>query len=231
MQDTNTTEPRRYDAGDRQALKIIQAIRSLTTDLEGRRAELARSSRTIKAAALRKRLTNDIDRLANLVDLADTLPRNTLHPHTRNTLDSTLDSLRRNLARTGRALAMERVRALRNIAETLARRKEVPMGKSHLVRPQFMRCVSYLTVLVDALAAEDQEDLKTTAAAINDLIAAERARGLICSFAGDLDLPPIDLSRLKFPLLPQEQAAEEGQSDDAFLASLQSLPSAAGSAA
>lgn len=215
----------RYDAADRQALKIIQAIRALTAELEARRAGLKSSSgRGIAAAALRRKLINDIDRLTNLVDLAGSLPRTTLHPHTRSTLDGTLDSLRRNLSRSGRALAMDRVRALRGLAEALAHRHEVPMGKSHLLRPQFMRCVAYLTVLVDGLTAEDQEDLKTTAAAVNDLISAERARGLVCSFSGDQDLPPIDLGALDFPILADDP---DDTKADALETILRSSPNAA----
>lgn len=197
----------RYDAADRQALTIVTAIRSLTAELEARRGQLAKAGRSVAAATLRRRLTSDIDRLTNLVDLAGSIPRTTLHPHTRLTLDTTLDALRRNLSRCGRALAMDRIRSLRSLSETLARRHEVPVGKSHLLRPQFMRCVSYLTILVDGLTAEDLEDLKTTAAAINDLISAERFRGMISSFAGDDDLPLIDIAALDFPLLSPEAAA------------------------
>lgn len=204
----------RYDAADRQALTIVAAIRALSTELEGRRAQLAKAGRSVTAASLRRRLTNDIDRLTNLVDLAGSIPRTTLHPHTRLTLDTTLDALRRNLSRCGRALAMDRVRSLRALSETLARRHEVPVGKSHLLRPQFMRCVNYLTILVEGLSAEDQEDLKTTAAAINDLIAAERLRGLIASFGDDSDLPLIDLAALDFPRLPEDAHGPAGR--DAF---------------
>ncbi len=192
----------RYDAADRQALTIVSAIRSLTSELEGRRAALAKAGRTVKGAALRRRLVNDIDRLTNLVDLAGSIQRTTLHPHTKSTLDTTLGSLRRNLSRCGRALAMDRLRNLRDLSEALTHRHEVPMGKSHLLRPQFMRCIAYLTVLVDGLTVEDQEDLHTTAAAINDLIVAERRRGLTSSFANDADLPLIDAAALNFPTLP-----------------------------
>jgi len=194
----------RYDASDRQALTIVGAIRSLTRELEARRAALTEAGRTVKAAALRRRLVSDIDRLTNLVDLAGSFPRTTLHPHTKSTLDATLGALRRNLSRCGRALAMDRVRSLRALSETLARRREVPMGKSHLLRPQFMRAVAYLTVLVDGLTAEDMEDLRSTAASINNLIAAEQQRGLTSSFDNDADLPFIDLKSLNFPILPPE---------------------------
>lgn len=197
----------RYDATDRQALTIVTAIRSLTNELEARRAQLAKAGRTVTGAALRRRLTNDIDRLTNLVDLAGSIPRTTLHPHTRLTLDTTLDALKRNLSRCGRALAMDRIRSLRALSEALARRHEVPVGKSHLLRPQFMRCVSYLTILVDGLTAEDMEDVKTTATAINDLISAEHFRGMIASFGNDTDLPLIDVAALDFPVLPEETAA------------------------
>ncbi|MGC2856581.1 hypothetical protein ACM64Y_13995 [Novispirillum sp. DQ9] len=202
----------RYDAADRQALTIVTAIRSLTTELETRRVQLAKAGRTVAGAALRRRLTNDIDRLTNLVDLAGSIPRTTLHPHTRLTLDTTLEALRRNLSRCGRALAMDRVRSLRSLSETLASRREVPVGKSHLLRPQFMRCVTYLTILVDGLTAEDLEDLKTTATAINDLIAAERFRGLIASFGDDHDLPLIDVAGLSFPIV----APDDGGPADTF---------------
>lgn len=209
----------RYDATDRQALTIVTAIRTLTTELEDRRAALAAAGPTISAAALRRRLISDIDRLTNLVDLAESLPRTTLHPHTRQTLDGTLDALRRNLSRCGRALAMERVRSLRGLAEALTKRREVPVGKSHLLRPQFMRCVSYLTILVDGLTAEDLEDLKDTAAAINDLITAERLRGLVTSFADDRDLPLIDVAALTFKELPPDPpASDEGRADSFELA-------------
>jgi hypothetical protein len=194
----------RYDASDRQALTIVGAIRSLTSELENRRTALTQAGRSVKAASLRRRLVSDIDRLTNLVDLAGSIPRTTLHPHTKTTLDATLDSLRRNLSRCGRALAMDRVRSLRVLSEALTKRREVPMGKSHLLRPQFMRAVAYLTVLVDGLTVEDMEDLRTTAASINHLIAAEQRRGLTSSFDNDADLPFIELQSLNFPIVPSE---------------------------
>lgn len=186
---------------DRQALFVAQAIRDVAAELEHRREALRGES---EDAALRTRAVDDVDRLANLVSLANSLPLKDLEPNTRRALQETLDELRRRISRLGTALTIGRIRDLRDTAECSASRHEHPLGKSYILRDQFLRYLGYLVGLAEGLTPEHEADVRSAAAAINVLIAGDTQRWALDSFGGDADPAPINMDALAFQPLDDD---------------------------
>lgn len=186
---------------DRQALFVVDAIRDIATQLERRNSLRADDAAAAKARSL---ALDDVDRLANLVSLATTLPLHELDPAIRNVLDETLDRLRRRVSHLGTALAMDKIRAIRAAAEQSVHGDGHALGKSFILRSQFVRYLGYLIGLAEGLSAEDEDDVRTAAAAVNAAIAIDH--GGVESLVGDADLPAIDMDSLTFPNLAGEAA-------------------------
>jgi hypothetical protein len=192
---------------DRQVLYVVQAIRDVAATLEARRAAMRKAGGESPEA--RSRALDDIDRLSNLVSLATSMPQNELQAATRRALDDTLGELRHRVSRLGTALTIARIRDLRTVAEEAARRQEHPLGKSFILRRQFTRYVGYLLGLTEGLTPEHEDDVRSTAAAINALIDVDHRRGALESFADDAILPPIDMGTLAFVRLDADAAEIE----------------------
>lgn len=195
------------EALDRQALYVVQAIRDVAAELERRRAII----RTLgdEASVERTRAIDDIDRLTNLVSLANSLSRDDLQSATRQALDDTLQELRRRISRLGTALTIGRIRELRDEAEGSTIRHEHPLGKAVILRDRFVRYLGHLIGLAEGLTPEHEADLRSAAAAVNVLIAADRQKWGLTAFDHQPHLPPIDMDSVTFQSLDDDPAEIE----------------------
>lgn len=187
---------------DEQAMAVMQAMRDVTRQLESRRDRLEAAPRHRKED-LSHRVLEDVDRLANLVSLVDSVENMTLSPEVRDVLRRQLDGVRRRVTRIGLDVAVDRIRELRQAAESAEAGEAHPLGRSLMLREAFMRYVSYLRMLAAGLTEEHLEDVRASAARINQLAARDRSSPWLQAFSGDdaelvadIDLLALELETL-----------------------------------
>lgn len=181
---------------DGQAQGLMRSIRELTETMERRQKRLLETK--ARDPSQEDMLLDDVDRLSNLVQLAEDALDPTLATETREQIRETLQTLRQQTLALGVGLALGRIRDLRHGAEQRMRDKSHPLGKSFQYRQDFLRYINYLRNLIEALSPEYIEDIATTASAINKLIERDRETPWLRSFADDPPPALIDLQSISF---------------------------------
>jgi cobalamin biosynthesis Mg chelatase CobN len=159
---------------ERQALDVLTAVRDIATRLRRRRSYLQAPLSARRHAALREEILHDLDRLSNLVELAEDSLRPEFRRETHRAIMDTLHDLRDRNQGLGIGLAFEKIQELRDQAEQSASAAVHPLGRSIRLKDDFLRLVSYLRSLTSELSSGLNSDLQTSVQAINALIERDR---------------------------------------------------------
>lgn len=159
---------------ERQALDVLHAVRQVAERLRQRRQLLQAPLSPAKHAALREEILHDLDRLSNLVELAEDSLRPEFRQETHQAVLRTLNDLRDRNTGLGIGLAFEKIQDLRATAEETASATDHPLGRSLRLKDEFLRLVSYLRSLTSELSPDLNQDLQTSARSINVLIERDR---------------------------------------------------------
>lgn len=185
---------------DRQATALIDAMHDIGRRLERRRAALSAAHDARRRDALRDALAHDLDRLSNLVSLAETVPSVELAPVTVRELDDSVRILRGRMKHIGLQMAIERLHELHASARDWTRSGTHPLGKSLHLRAEFIRYVSYLRSMSNTLSTAHCDMLADALDAINALIQNDRHSSWLRSFADDEPIALLDRSVVDFDI-------------------------------
>lgn len=159
---------------ERQALDVLYAVRGVAERLRHRRQLLQAPLSPSRHVALREDILYDLDRLSNLVELAEESMRPEFRKETQQAILRTLTDLRDRNQGLGIGLAFEKIQELRAVAEETASASDHPLGRSLRMKDEFLKLVSYLRTLTSELSPDLNRDLQTSAHSINVLIDRDR---------------------------------------------------------
>lgn len=179
-------------------MALIDAMYEIGQRLERRRSALSAAHGAHRRDALRDALAHDLDRLSNLVSLAETVPSAELAPVTVRELTDSVHVLRARMKHIGLEMAIERLHELHASARDWTRSGTHPLGKSLHLRAEFVRYVSYLRSMSDALSRAHCDMLADALDAINALIQNDRHSSWLRSFADDEPIALLDRSVVAF---------------------------------
>jgi hypothetical protein len=201
-------QPSRMNA-DRQAMALVDAMHEVGRRLERRRIALSAAHGAHRRDVLRAALTSDLDRLSNLVSLADSVPSNELSPATVRSLAQGVVVLRARMKHIGLEMAIERLNELHMSVREWTRSGTHPLGKSLHLRAEFIRYVTYLRSMSNSLSRANRDMLAEAVESINALIHHDRHSSWLRSFADDEPLALIDPSVVLFDAT-EDEFAEAG---------------------
>jgi hypothetical protein len=192
---------------DQQMHDLLGALVTVVIDLETAHQEVEESGiLPSRRQSLYEKVLSDMDRVANLLHLAESHSQTLLSEQTCRMMRHTLEDVRQRATAVGVGVALNRVRSLRRIADRSSQRHEHPLGKSFYLRDAFVDAVTLLRSLCDSLPQEHIDDLTTSAATINGLISRDRNVVWLQSFAQDEPCNLINLEVLSFR--PQQEAEQ-----------------------
>lgn len=179
-------------SADRQAMALVDAMNEVGRRLERRRAALSAAHGAHRRDTLRKSLTSDLDRLSNLVSLADGMPTSGLAPATVRVIEDSVSTLRGRMRHIGLEMAVERLNELHVSAVEWTRSGTHPLGKSLRMREEFIRYMAYLRSMSGGLSSTNRTMVTDTLEAINALIQDDRRSSWLRSFVDDEPIALID---------------------------------------
>lgn len=179
-------------SADRQAMALVEAMNEVGRRLERRRAALAAAHGAHRRDSLRQSLARDLDRLSNLVSLANDIPTAALAPATARVIEDSVGTLRARMRHIGLEMAVERLNELHVSAREWTRSGTHPLGKSLRMREEFLRYVAYLRSMSGGLSSSNREMVADTLEAINALIQYDRRSSWLRSFTDDEPIALLD---------------------------------------
>jgi hypothetical protein len=199
---------------DQQVHDLLGALVTVITDLEAAHREVESASiLPSRRQSLYENVLSDMDRLANLLHLAESHSQTALSEQTCRMMRHTLEDVRQRATAVGVGVALNRVRSLRRIADRSTKRHEHPLGKSFYLRDAFVDAVTLLRSLCDSLPQEHLDDLADSAATINGLISRDRNVTWLQSFAQDEPCNLINLEAMAFRLKEEGSRSAFGETD------------------
>lgn len=181
-------------------MALVDAMNEVGRRLESRRNALTAARGARRRDALRGALVHDLDRLSNLVSLAEGVPATALDPATFDELDGAVRVLRARMKHVGMEMAIERLNELHTSAREWMLSGTHPLGKSLHLRAEFVRYLAYLRSMSDTLSRTESDMLLDAVEAINALIRHDRHSTWLRSFADDAPLALIDPALAEFPV-------------------------------
>jgi hypothetical protein len=186
---------------DQQVHDLLGALVGVVTSLEKSHREVEGSGiLPSQRQSLYEKVLTDMERLANLLHLAESHSESLLSEQTCRMMRHTLEDVRQRATAVGIGVALNRVRSLRRIADRSTQRHEHPLGKSFYLRDAFVDAVTLLRSLCDSLPQEHLDDLADSAATINGLISRDRNVTWLQSFAQDEPCTLINIEDMAFRL-------------------------------
>lgn len=191
---------------ERQAMDVLYAVQDVAERLRRRRTLLQGPLSGDRHRALREDILRDLDRLSNLVELAEDSLRPEFREETHRAILSTLHDLRDRNQGLGIGLAFEKIQELRTRAEETATSDVHPLGRSVTLKDEFLRLVAYLRSLATELSPDLNQDLQTSVRSINAVIERDRQTPWLRSWddedeAGDVSLVSfIEPQSVEFPI-------------------------------
>jgi hypothetical protein len=186
---------------DQQVHDLLGALVDVVTSLEKSHREVEGSGiLPSQRQSLYEKVLTDMERLANLLHLAESHSESLLSEQTCRMMRHTLEDVRQRATAVGIGVALNRVRSLRRIADRSTQRHEHPLGKSFYLRDAFVDAVTLLRSLCDSLPQEHLDDLADSAATINGLISRDRNVTWLQSFAQDEPCTLINIEDMAFRL-------------------------------
>lgn len=202
---------------ERQALDVLYAVQDVAERLRQRRRMLHGPLSGPRHAAVREEILRDLDRLSNLVELAEDSLRPEFREETHTAILSTLHDLRDRNQGLGIGLAFEKIQELRTRAEETAASEIHPLGRSVRLKTEFLRLVAYLRSLATELSPDLNQDLQTSVRSINAVIERDREAPWLRSLeeradaGGDAALVSfIEPASVDFPVTRPSDGGEAG---------------------
>lgn len=201
---------------DQQVHDLLGALVGVVTSLEKAHREVEGTGiLPSRRQSLYQQVLTDMERLANLLHLAESHSEALLSEQTCRMMRHTLEDVRQRATAVGVGVALNRVRSLRRIADRSTQRQEHPLGKSFYLRDAFVDAVTLLRSLCDSLPQEHLDDLADSAATINGLISRDRNVSWLQSFAQDEPCTLINIEDMAFRL--KQDLPPKGDSSSAEL--------------
>lgn len=162
-------------SSERQAHDLLEALNQVVHELERTHSELEMpGTDSIRRQHLYYMVLSDMDRLANLLHLAESHNGGHLQDKTITLVTETLAYVRKRATTIGVGIALSRIRSLRRTADRSMNGHEHPLGRSFRLRDDLVDAVSLLHNFGLSLPKEHLDDLLDSAACINSLIMRDR---------------------------------------------------------
>lgn len=197
-------------SSDRQAHDLLEALNQVVRELERSHSELEMpNTDSTRRQHLYYMVLSDMDRLANLLHLAESHNGGHLQDKTVTLIGETLTYVRKRATAIGVGIALNRIRALRRTADKSIKGHEHPLGRSFRLRDDLVDAVSLLHNFGLSLPQEHLDDLLDLAESINSLIMRDREISWLQPFGEDDEenCHLIDIQELVSRVAASERAA------------------------